>query len=63
MNKLIVILITMVLPFAVFSQTGKDKASENLKKAVDLMDSGSPDLAIPLLEEAKKLDPETFIYD
>lgn len=46
-----------------FAQTGSSQAREKKNKAIELMDNGAPEDAIKLLEEAKKLDPESFEYD
>jgi tetratricopeptide (TPR) repeat protein len=47
----------------VFCQTNKELALAKKRKAIELMDNGSPDESIILLEEAKKLDPDTYLYD
>jgi tetratricopeptide (TPR) repeat protein len=63
MKKLILITILLTIAFQTFCQTGKEIADEKRKKAIELIDNGSPDESIKLLEEAKKLDPGTYIYD
>lgn len=41
----------------------KTQAKEILRNAIKVMDSGDPDRAILMLDTARKLDPENFIYD
>jgi tetratricopeptide (TPR) repeat protein len=45
------------------AQPAIDQARELKAKAVDMMDQGNPEDAVKLLEEAKKLDPATYVYD
>ena len=45
------------------SQSNKDVAKNKTAKAIELMDNGNIDESIKLLEEAKKLDPNSYIYD
>lgn len=46
-----------------WSQTEKEIARQKLEKAIEIMDKGNSDVAIELLNEAKQLDPNNFIYD
>ena len=63
MKKLVIITLGLIVGLTTFSQDNKTLAKEKAKKAIELMDNTSVDEAIPLLEEAKKLDPGTYIYD
>jgi hypothetical protein len=45
-----------------FGQSAEN-AKKKLDKAINLMDNGSPDEAIMLLDEARKEDPGNYIYD
>lgn len=63
MKKLFLFTVVLTITLSAFSQSDRDIALDKKKKAIDLMDNGSPDEAIKLLEEAKKLDPGTYIYD
>jgi tetratricopeptide (TPR) repeat protein len=63
MKKQIIMILVFIAAPKSFCQENKALAKEKADKAVELMDTGSPDLSIPLLEEAKKLDPGTYIYD
>jgi tetratricopeptide (TPR) repeat protein len=58
------ILLLILLPISVFAQTNNVFSNKNkVQKAIELMDDGKVDEAIKLLEEAKKTDPENYIYD
>jgi tetratricopeptide (TPR) repeat protein len=63
MKKLIITTLILLTGLVTFGQDNKTIAKEKAKKAIELMDNVSVDDAIPLLEEAKKLDPDTYIYD
>jgi len=63
MKKLVIITLVLIAGLTTFGQDNKTLAREKAKKAIELMDNTSVDEAIPLLEEAKKLDPGTYIYD
>jgi hypothetical protein len=63
MKKLLLITIVLIIASKCFGQTNKELALGKRDKAIELMDNGSPDESIVLLEEAKKLDPKTYIYD
>jgi tetratricopeptide (TPR) repeat protein len=63
MRKLLWLVLIMISVQNIYSQTNVELATEKKSKAIELMDSGSPDESIVLLEEAKKLDPDTYIYD
>jgi tetratricopeptide (TPR) repeat protein len=63
MKKIIIITLILFASQNIFAQDNKTIAREKAKKAVELMDKVSIDEAIVLLEEAKKLDPESYIYD
>lgn len=52
-----------MLVSVLFCQTDKESAYQLKNDAIELMDNGSPDEAISLLEKAKKLDPDSYIYD
>lgn len=58
------ILLLILLPIGVIAQTNNAFPNKNkVQKAIELMDDGKIDEAIKLLEEAKKTDPENYIYD
>lgn len=58
------ILLLILLPIGAFAQTNNALLNKNkVQKAIELMDDGKIDEAIKLLEEAKKTDPENYIYD
>ncbi|MFN8241420.1 MAG: tetratricopeptide repeat protein [Bacteroidales bacterium] len=63
MKRLLILFTCLITSIAVWSQDNKALANEKAKKAVEMMDTGSPDEAIAMLEEAKKLDPGTYVYD
>jgi len=63
MKKLFLLTVLLTITYSSFSQTDRELALDKKKKAIELMDNGSPDESIKLLEEAKKLDPGTYIYD
>jgi tetratricopeptide (TPR) repeat protein len=63
MKKLILVTLVLIIAPLTSGQTNHEIAIEKKNKAIELMDNGSPDESIILLEEAKKLDPETYIYD
>lgn len=63
MKKILLITLALLLAPVIYSQPDKDLAEKKKNKAIELMDTGSPDEGIMLLEEAKKLDPGTYIYD
>ncbi|HEY4788534.1 MAG TPA: tetratricopeptide repeat protein [Bacteroidales bacterium] len=58
-------LITVFILASVFTygQSNKDEAKSKKNKAIELMDNGNPDEAVKLLDEAKKLDPDNYVYD
>jgi len=63
MRKLTIITLILFSGLVTFGQDNKSLAREKAKKAIELMDKVSVDEAISLLDEAKKLDPGTYIYD
>ena len=63
MRKLVVITLSLITGLITFGQDNKTLAREKAEKVIELMDNVSVDEAIPLLEEAKKLDPGTYVYD
>jgi tetratricopeptide (TPR) repeat protein len=63
MKKLFFVTLVLLIAPNVFCQTNKELALAKKRKAIELMDNGSPDESIILLEEAKKLDPDTYLYD
>jgi tetratricopeptide (TPR) repeat protein len=63
MKQLFIILLGLITFQSLLSQTNKELATQKKEKAVELMDNGNPDESFPRLEEAKKLDPGTFVYD
>ncbi|MFO8086598.1 MAG: tetratricopeptide repeat protein [Bacteroidales bacterium] len=60
--KLILLSLCLLAGQIAFSQTDKEKALQKGQEAIKLMDNGNIDRSIALLEEAKKLDPDNFIY-
>jgi tetratricopeptide (TPR) repeat protein len=63
MKKLLIVTLIIVTASEIYCQTDKELALDKKNRAVELMDNGSPDESIIILEEAKKLDPGTNIYD
>lgn len=64
MNRGCLMLFGLLISSMSFSQqSNHDLADEKKHKAVQMMDNGSIDESIELLEEAKKLDPESYVYD
>lgn len=63
MKRIIFITLVLIIAPKVLCQENKELAIEKKNKAIELMDNGSPDESIILLEEAKKLDPGTYKYD
>lgn len=63
MKKLLLITLVLIMAPKILCQTDREIALEKKNKAIELMDNGSPDESIILLEEAKKLDPDRYIYD
>jgi tetratricopeptide (TPR) repeat protein len=63
MKRLIFIALILLTGKMTYGQDNKTVAREKAKKAIELMDKVSVDEAILLLDEAKKLDPGTYIYD
>lgn len=63
MRKLVIITLSLITGLITFGQDNKTLAREKAEKVIELMDNVSVDEAIPLLEEAKKLDPGTYVYD
>lgn len=63
MRNLIILTLILIAGLTMSGQDNKTLAREKTKKAIELMDNASVDEAITLLEEAKKLDPGTYIYD
>lgn len=49
--------------FSSIAQTDKEKARKILQEAVRIMDKGEIDESIVLLDSARKLDPDNFVYD
>ena len=47
----------------IFGQTRVETARQKLSEAIELMDNGSYDEALTILESAKKLEPGNYIYD
>ncbi|MBN1116148.1 MAG: tetratricopeptide repeat protein [Bacteroidales bacterium] len=63
MRIFLIVLLCTYLNSYLFSQNDKHKAEFLLNEAIVTMDNGDSDKAIDLLKEAKKLDPDNFIYD
>jgi len=64
--KKAVIAITFFITCNYFSNAQGDskiQAKQLLNTAIKIMDSGDPDKAILMLDTAKKLDPENYVYD
>lgn len=63
--KRLFILTAVILFTGVFivGQTRVETARQKLSEAIELMDNGSHDEAIAILESAKKLEPGNYIYD
>ncbi|NJK94957.1 MAG: tetratricopeptide repeat protein, partial [Bacteroidales bacterium] len=61
--KQILFCIFLSVTGVVFSQNKSELAESNVKKAVKLIDDGFPDEAIALLQQAKRLDKDNYIYD
>jgi Tfp pilus assembly protein PilF len=61
--KNLIILFLVSLSIICDGQSNKDYAKNKMDKAIELMDTGNTDDAIKLLLEAKKLDPDNYIYD
>lgn len=58
------ILLLILLPIGAFAQTNNAFSNKNkVQKAIELMDDGKINEAIKLLEEARKTDPDNYIYD
>jgi tetratricopeptide (TPR) repeat protein len=63
MKYTLFLLLSIGLGQAVSGQANKDSADARYKEAIALMESGKPAAAIPLLEEANKLNPDEWSYD
>lgn len=61
MNR-IVLIYFLVVSITAYGQSDQKKALELGRKAVSLMDAGSTEEAIKLLEECEKLDPDNISY-
>ena len=59
----LILLLSITIGQSVSAQSNKDQAQAKYKQAIALMDEGKPADAIPLLEDAKKLDPDEWSYD
>ena len=59
------LLLTIFLTFTIFvsAQVKDEKARDLLDQAIDLMDSGETLKSIVLLEKAKEIEPENYIFD
>jgi tetratricopeptide (TPR) repeat protein len=62
MKKLFLTLLVMFSCLTISAQSDKEQARTKLREAIKLMDNGSIDASIAILEECKKLDPDSFIY-
>jgi tetratricopeptide (TPR) repeat protein len=62
MTKTFAFFLLLTAAQGALAQTDKEKALEKGRKAIDLMDDGSLDESIKLLEEAQTLDPDRFDY-
>lgn len=64
MKKILVIAGTILLSFySAVAQTDKEKARKFLQQAVRIMDKGQIDESILLLDSARMLDPDNYVYD
>ena len=63
MKHLIFAALILMSGSLLYGQDNKTLAMEKARKAVEIMDNVSVEEAITLLEEAKKLDPGTYVYD
>ncbi|MGH1386593.1 tetratricopeptide repeat protein [Kordia sp.] len=62
MKKLILTVTFLAFYCVVIAQTDAEKARAKVGKAIELMDNGSIDESIVILEECEKLDPENYLY-
>jgi len=64
MRTIITLFIFIGIGLNAFGQTknNKEKAYNNAKEAINLMDNGEIDKSIDLLKESQSLDPENYLY-
>jgi tetratricopeptide (TPR) repeat protein len=63
MAKYLLLLLLLSFQELLFSQNKLPVKNQKVEMAIDLMENGNPDEAIIMLENAKKPDPNNFIYD
>jgi len=62
MKNFILTITLITICFTAIAQTNKEKALIKVREAIKLMDNGSIDGSIAILEECEKLDPENYLY-
>lgn len=57
-----ILLILLLIPCVVLSQTNKELAKKKIDEAIELMDNGKISESLLLLDECEKLDPDSYTY-